>query len=256
MAPVSALCCHHGRVTHDHSHTHDTHETHDSEATEAADRRWLPATWPFVRAHLPSSSARVLEIGCGVLGGFVPELERAGYDVVGVDPEAPSGSSFRRTTFEEYDDPRPFDAAIACTSLHHVADLDLAFDKLGSTLAPSGRLVVVEWVHELFDEPTARWCFDRLPSDGDTYLHHHRDAWAESGLAWDDYFRRWAQQEHGLHPWTEVERALGTRFTTEYSHKVPYYFPTLGISEDDELAAIRSGTIRAGAVRYVGRPRG
>jgi SAM-dependent methyltransferase len=236
-------------MTHEHSHAHDT------EATEAADRRWLAATWPFVRANLPSSPARVLEIGCGPLGGFVPELERAGYDAVGIDPEAPGGPSFRQVRFEEYDDPRPVDAAVACTSLHHLADLDVAFDKLAATLAPAGRLVVVEWVHEHFDEATARWCFDRLPAEGDTYLHHHRDAWAGSGQAWDDYFSQWAQQEHGLHPWASLERALGSRFVTEHLGAVPYYYPTLGISEDEEAAAIQSGEIRAGAVRYVGRPR-
>lgn len=236
-------------MTHEHSHSHD------NAAREAADRRWLAATWAFVRANLPSLPARVLEIGCGPLGGFVPELERAGYDAVGIDPEAPSGPSFRRTTFEEYNGPRPVDAAVACTSLHHVCDLALAFDKLAASLAPTGRLVVVEWAHERLDGATARWCFERLPSEGDTYLHHHRDAWVSSGLAWDDYLRQWAQEEHGLHPWTEVERALDSRFVTEHSEDAPYYFPTLGIAEDEEVAAIRSGRIQPGAVRYVGRPR-
>jgi SAM-dependent methyltransferase len=250
MAPVSAQGCHDGRVTHEHGHSHDT------EATEAADRRWLAATWPFVRANLPSPPARVVEIGCGRLGGFVPEVARAGYDAVGVDPEAPLGPSYRRVAFEEYDEPQPIDAAIACTSLHHLADLDRAIDKLASTLAPTGRLIVVEWVHEQLDEATARWCFERLSADGDTYLHHHRDAWAESDLAWGDYFRQWAQEEHGLHPWSSVKRALDARFITEHSELVPYYFPTLDVSEDEEVAAIRSGLIRAGAVRYVGRARG
>jgi SAM-dependent methyltransferase len=249
MARVSARCCHDGGVTHEHSHSHY------SETAEAADRRWLAATLPFVQANLPSPPSRVLEIGCGPLGGFVPDLSQDGYDAVGVDPEGPVGQSFHRAPFEEYDDPQPVEAAIACTSLHHLADLGLAFDKLASALAPSGRLIVVEWVHEQLDEATARWCFDRLPADGDTYLHHHRDAWASSDLAWDDYFRQWAQEEHGLHPWSSVKRALDSRFVTEHSEQVPYYFPTLDISPEEEVAAIRSGRIRAGAVRYIGRPR-
>jgi SAM-dependent methyltransferase len=197
----------------------------------------------------------VLEIGCGPLGGFVPELEQAGYDAVGVDPEAPSGASFRQVEFEQYDDPRPVHVAIACTSLHHLFDLDLALDKLVATLVPTGRLVVVEWVHEQFDEATARWCFDRLPTHGDTYLHHHRDAWTSSRMPWDEYFRQWAQEEHGLHPWASLKQGLDLRFDTEHSEAAPYYFPTLGISEDDEVAAIQSGEIQAGAVRYVARRR-
>lgn len=229
-----------------HSHTHDT---------EAEDRRWLAATWPFVRAGLPDPPGRVIEIGCGGLGGFIFDLGHAGYDAVGVDPEAPVGRCFRRVEFERYDGPRPVDAIIACTSLHHVADLNVAVGKIAEALVPDGVLVVVEWAHELFDEATARWCFDRLSHDGDTFLHHHRDAWAESGAPWSTYFGQWARDEHGLHAWTEIEGALGTRFAADRVEQRPYYFPSLGISEDDEDAVINSGAIRAGAIRYVGRLR-
>jgi hypothetical protein len=52
-----------------------------------------------------------------------------------------------------------------------------------------------------------------------------------------------------------VKRALDTRFVTEHSEAVPYYFPTLGITEEDEVAAIVAGRIQPGAVRYVGRVR-
>ncbi len=228
------------------SHTSDT---------EAADRRWLAATWPFVRASLPDPPGRVVEIGCGDLGGFVSDLQQAGYDAVGVDPEAPTGPSFRQVEFERYDSPRPIDAIIACTSLHHVGDLDLAVEKAAKALVPGGVLVVVEWAHELFDEATARWCFARLPHDGHTFLHHHRDAWAETGLPWSKYFRQWARHEHRLHTWTEIDRAIATRFTADQVEQKPYYFPTLGISEDDEVAAIQSEAIQAGAIRYLGRLR-
>jgi hypothetical protein len=47
---------------------------------------WLGAVWPFVREWLPDSPARVVEIGCGSLGGFVPRLEQAGYEATGDDP--------------------------------------------------------------------------------------------------------------------------------------------------------------------------
>lgn len=229
-----------------HGHNHDT---------EAEDRRWLAATWPFVRVSLPEPPGRVIEIGCGDLGGFVPDLRRAGYDAVGVDPEAPAGEWFRPVEFERYDGSGPVDAVIACTSLHHVAALDVAVDKIVEVLAPDGVVVVVEWAHELFDDATARWCFDRLSHDGDTFLHHHRDAWAETGLPWSTYFQQWARHEHGLHTWTEIEDALATRFTADRCEKRPYYFPSLGISEADEEAAIQSGTIHAGAIHYLGRLR-
>jgi SAM-dependent methyltransferase len=226
------------------SHTHDN---------EAADRRWLAATWPFVRASLPDPPGRVVEIGCGHLGGFVSDLRRTGYDAVGVDPEAPTGPSFRQVEFERYDSPHRVDAVVACTSLHHVGDLHLVADKIANALVPGGVLLVVEWAHELFDEATARWCFDRLHPNGETYLHHHQEAWAESKLPWSEYFQQWARHEHGLHTWTEIEQALATRFTVGYVEKQPYYFPTLGISEEDEIAAIGAGAIQAGAIRYLGQ---
>jgi hypothetical protein len=66
------------------------------------DEHWLAEVWPFVRACLPSPPATVLDIGCGLLGGFVPALLADGYDAAGVDPEAPEGSGYHRIKFERY----------------------------------------------------------------------------------------------------------------------------------------------------------
>src|SRR5215216_1049885 len=126
------------------------------------DDRWLAAVWPFVRRQLPSAPARVLEVGCGPLGGFVPALLEDGYKAVGVDPEAPEGSDYQQVEVERHDPPWPVDCVVASTSLHHVADLDEVLDRLEALLVPGGVLVVVEWAWERFDEATARWCFARL----------------------------------------------------------------------------------------------
>ena len=71
------------------------------------DERWLAALWPSVRAPLPAPPVRVLEIGCGPLGGFVPMLQASGYEATGIDPEAPAGAAFRRVGFEDYVPSRP-----------------------------------------------------------------------------------------------------------------------------------------------------
>ncbi|HWG60937.1 MAG TPA: class I SAM-dependent methyltransferase, partial [Streptosporangiaceae bacterium] len=83
------------------------------------DERWLTAAWPFVRAQLPAPPARVLEIGCGPIGGFVPRLDAARYSATGIDPRAPDGPGYAQAEFERYDVPQPADAIVACTSLHH-----------------------------------------------------------------------------------------------------------------------------------------
>ncbi len=136
------------------------------------DERWLAAVWPFVRGSLPAAPARVAELGCGPLGGFVPMLESAGYEAAGIDPEAPRGPLYRQVGFERYDPPVRLDAFVACTSLHHVADLAAVLDLVDAVLVPGGGAVIVEWARERFDEATARWCFSRLPEpDGSPGMH-------------------------------------------------------------------------------------
>ena len=219
--------------------------------------RWLAAVWPFVRAQLPPAPARVLEVGCGTLGGFVPALVADGYEAVGVDPEAPEGAHYRRVEVERYDPPGPLGCVVAATSLHHVADLDEVLDRLAGLLVPGGVLVVVEWAWERFDEPTARWCFARLvppaPGDEPTWLHHHQERWAASGQPWDHYFRGLATEE-GLHPGEAIVRGLDARFSRRLHAEGPHYFGDLaGTSQAEEQAAIDLGQIRAGGIRYVAR---
>jgi SAM-dependent methyltransferase len=221
------------------------------------DERWLAAVWPFVRAQLPSAPARVLEIGCGPLGGFVPALLSSGYEAAGIDPEAPEGAGYHRIEFERYQLPQPVDCVIASTSLHHVADLDEVLDQAALALVTDGTLVVVEWAWERFDESTARWCFARLASPTPTgeagWLCRHRDQWAASGQSWESYFRAWAEAE-GLHTGREIERALDARFDRRECTYGPYFFADLvATSEAEEQAAIDAGQIQAGGIRYAAK---
>lgn len=128
---------------------------------------WSAVVWRFVRAQLPGPSARVAELGCGPDGGLVPALQREGYQATGIDPEAPAGPGYCRVEFERYQPPSPVHAVVACTSLHHVADLGQVLDRVAAVLVPGGSVVVVEWAWERFDEPTARWCFARLGAASD-----------------------------------------------------------------------------------------
>jgi SAM-dependent methyltransferase len=182
-------------------------------------------------------------------------LRAAGYEASGIDPEAPPGPWYCRVEFERYDMPGPADAIVACTSLHHVADLGQVLDLADAALVPGGLLVVVEWARERFDEATARWCFDRLPQpEGDPgWLDQRRAAWRESGQPWTAYCRSWAEAE-GLHAGQEILRELRARFDSEPVTYGPYFFPDLvGISEADEQVAIDRGQIQANRIQYVGR---
>lgn len=213
--------------------------------------------WPVVRDRLPAPPARVVEIGCGPLGGFVPELRSSGYEAVGVDPKAPEGEEYRRSEFEHLDLPRGFDAVVASTSLHHVADPVEVIDRIASVLANEGTLVVVEWAWEDFDEPTARWCFSRLGSDEKPgWLHRRRDEWAGSGQEWDAYLRSWAEKER-LHAAAALLRLLDERFDRRHLARGPYFFADLsGTGMEDEQAAIDAGEVQPTRIAYVGTLRG
>jgi SAM-dependent methyltransferase len=222
------------------------------------DERWLTALWPVVRHWLPALPAVVLDIGCGPLGGFIPMLRSAGYEAAGVDPRAPDGPWYHRVEFEAFQPPEPARAIVACTSLHHTADVGAVLDLAHAALIAGGSIVVVEWARERFDEATARWCFDRLPPPvGEPgWLQQRRDQWRESGQRWETYCRGWARSE-GLHAGEDIVAELDARFDRQLLARGPYFFADLAdVSEDDEQAAIDAGQIRANRIVYVGRRSG
>lgn len=219
----------------------------------SAAARWLAAMWPVVRDRLPAPPAQVVEIGCGPLGGFVPMLRSSGYEALGVDPDAPDDAQYSRVAFERAELVQGIDAVIASTSLHHVADPAEVLDRVATTLADAGTLIVVEWAWEDFDETTADWCFERLGPDEEAgWLHRRRDEWFESGQSWSAYVRAWAEDER-LHSGSTLLRLLDRRFQPEHLARGPYFFPDLArATESDERAAIEAGQIRATRVDYVG----
>jgi SAM-dependent methyltransferase len=220
------------------------------------DERWLAATWPLLRSRLPPAPARVLDLGCGPLGGFVPMLRAGGYEAIGVDPQAPDEPHYQRSTFESAELPQPLDAVIASTSLHHVANPADVIDQITTTLTSSGALLVIEWAWEKFDAETAEWCFERLgPDDGGGWLHRRREEWIASRLDWESYIHTWARQEH-LHSGDTLLRLLDERFERLLLAHGPYFFPDLAeTSEADEQAAIDAGHVRATRIDYVGTVR-
>jgi SAM-dependent methyltransferase len=206
-----------------------------------------------VRALLPAPSAVVVELGCGPHGGFVPSLNEAGYEALGVDPAAPEGSSYRRVEFEHADLPDELGAIVACTSLHHVADPALILDTVAGHLVPRGVVVVIEWDWKRFDEATARWCFERLGPEGShSWLHHRREEWTASGEAWERYLRGWAER-HGIHSASALLEKLDRCFKRLHFARGAYFFPDLAdTSEEDEQRAIGSGQIQPTRIDYAG----
>jgi SAM-dependent methyltransferase len=180
----------------------------------------------FLGRWLPAPPARVLEVGCGQ-GTLTRTLADRGYRVTGVDPEAPSGEPFVRTAIEEFAAEEPFDAAVAIRSLHHVGDLSLAIERIGSSLERRGRLVLHEFASERIDGRVQRWLADL---DLDPAL----------GQAHDDVI-----------PLTTLRATLGERFRELAEEPVGYLAREAGREDlhEREQVAIASGALPALGVR-------
>jgi SAM-dependent methyltransferase len=115
----------------------------------------MAALIEFVLSQLPPTPARVLEIGCGK-GELALALAEDGYEVVAIDPEAPEGQIFRRTSIEAFAESGPFDAVVASRSLHHVHELGAMLDKV-LRLLRGGPLILNEFAWDRRDPMTRDW---------------------------------------------------------------------------------------------------
>ena len=214
---------------------------------------WLAATWPLVLGRLPRAPARVVDLGCGKLGGFVPVLRAEGYDALGIDPAAPDEAHYRRVEFEHAELPAELDAIVASASLHHVSDPAHVIDRIAGGLRRGGVAVVVEWAWERLDRTTAAWAFERLAESADDgWLRRRRDEWLASGRPWESYLRDWAERER-LHRSDLLVRLLDERLERRLLADGPYLFTSLhNTTAADEQAAIDAGRISPTRVDYVG----
>jgi SAM-dependent methyltransferase len=189
----------------------------------------------FVLSELPPPPARVLEVGCGA-GQLARALDAAGYEVVAVDPQAPEGAIFRRTTLEELADPGPFDVAVARFSLHHIHGLDAAVDRIAALLRPGGKLVLEEFGWELVDAAAAEWIA------------------GQDGASADAVLADWRDEHAGLHEYETMRRSLDRRFGERSLQWRPHLHRSLQRPELEpaERAAIAAGEIRPVGFRWVG----
>lgn len=140
----------------------------------------------FVTSALPSTSASILEVGCGE-GRLAAELQAAGFQVEAVDRSADAVAAARERGVDarcidvlEFDG-GPYDAVLFTRSLHHVWPLDEAIQKAWQLTAPGGLLVIDDFAHDAVDLASAAWFYDMVAAleevgaiDPDaTSSHHH-----------------------------------------------------------------------------------
>jgi hypothetical protein len=126
--------------------------------------------------------------------------------------------------------------------------------RIAQALQPDGVLIVLEWAWELFDEDSARWCFERLTDDDTGWVRGCRDDWLASGQPWASYLDGRTRAER-FHSGQDMVDALTRSFATQELEYGPYFFADLrAVSAEDEQAAIADGAVRANGITYVGRP--
>jgi hypothetical protein len=181
----------------------------------------------------------VLEIGCGSEGGLVDLLSEAGYDVLGVDPDAPERDRFLRTTFQAASDKLllgGWDAVVAGRVLHHVHPLDEGLDTLAS-LAPL--LVVDEFAPERIDRAAQSW-----------YEGQHRLLRASGAEPYGPPdLDEWRGRHPGLHPHDVLVAGLRARYDERVHEWVAYLHRWLGGPSSEVL---EQGLIDARAFHAIG----
>jgi hypothetical protein len=201
----------------------------------------------FVLDQLPPPPRRVLEIGCGDEGGLVELLAQRGYHVVGIDPHAPDGDRFLRTTFQDAVRngllPGKWDAVVAGRVLHHVRPLDESIALLAS-LAPL--LLVDEFAPDKIDAAAQDW-----------YEAQHRLLRAsgiDHGPASLDVWRR---RHPDLHPHDVLLAALRAHYDELALEWLPYLHRWLAgpTSEALEESLVSAGAFERIGYRWAGRRR-
>jgi hypothetical protein len=193
----------------------------------------------FVLDQLPPPPGRILEIGCGREGGVVAELAAAGYDVLGVDPDAPDAPGFKRMRYQDVDG--AYDAVVAGRVLHHVVPLDEGVAKLAS-LAPL--LVVDEFARERVDADARDW-----------YEGQHRMLVAAGASPpGPPDLGAWAARHPDLHSPETLLAALRKHYDERTLEWIPYLHRWLGgpSSEALETTLVSAGAIPAIGYRWVG----
>ena len=202
----------------------------------------MPDFATFVFEQLPPPPLRVIEIGCGWEGGLVPLLVDRGYDVVGVDPQAPEGDRFARAVFQEVEG--AWDAVVAGRVLHHVNPVRESFDHLAA-LAPL--LIVDEFAANRIDAAAQDWY------EGQHRLLRAAGVEPNGPPSLDE----WREHHPGLHSDELLLRELRARYDERAFERVPYLARWLGgpSSEALEQTLIDAGAFPAIGYRWAGTVR-
>lgn len=208
-------------------------------------------TYHFVKAHIPETGQRIIEVGCGN-GYLTLELARDGHQVIGLDqsPEilevaewsrqaVPEPAGFGTLSYVCADAhtwsaaEASFDVVILNRTLHHLHGFQPLLAKLRRLLTPQGVLICQDYAYDRFTEQTASWVYamqrllflSELSASNPATTPDERASIDAFRTAW---FEKAEKREHRLNRYKEMMDALCTTFRQQFVSWVPYLFVYLG----------------------------
>jgi 2-polyprenyl-3-methyl-5-hydroxy-6-metoxy-1,4-benzoquinol methylase len=205
-------------------------------------------TYQFVKAMIPHSRRKILEIGCG--NGYLSlELARDGHEVIGLDKSQEIIKAAERTrtihsdttgfgtlTYECADistwqaPAGSFDVVIINRTLHHLHQIQSVLAKVKRLLTSEGRFICQDYAYDRLSDQTACWMYSmqRLlflsgladedlatASDDAQAIQALRTAWFQ-------------KSDHRLNRYEDMIQAFRATFHEQLFSWAPYLFVYVG----------------------------
>lgn len=227
-------------------------------------------TLKFMQAHLSTTPARILEVGCGN-GELAQRLQGLGQQIIGIDssPEAVHearrlGVDARVAHWPEFDD-QSFDAILFTRSLHHIHHLDEAIEKAAAVLKPTGVVMVEDFAFDEIDWATVEWFYSILAllNTCGRLIFDDEDSFGKALWRGNGDFEIWHREhDHDLHPAVKMFSVLKNELTPLMEASAPYLYRYLcpllegneaGYGIVSQVFENEKRLAQTGAIKLIGR---
>lgn len=222
-------------------------------------------SYAFIKALLPGSAQRILEVGCGS-GRLAARLQADGHTVVALDTSDEAvqqaqqhGVDARRAEWPDFDSADNFDAILFTRSLHHIHALEEAVKRASELLAPNGLIVLEEFDFEASTPMEIAWVYGVLNIlNHGGHLNLEADTMPKHLLLSGGNPHVW-QHDHDLHSILALRTAVEKHFTLQIESPALYLYryilPLLsdnGFGLAESVLDMERRLVEAGALRSIG----
>ena len=185
-------------------------------------------TMNFVRPFLSQQKSKILEVGCG-LGHVSKELRSLGHDVIAIDSSQEAVNRAKQIghnhvvhqdffTMEE----KSFDLILFTRSLHHMAPLQSAMDKVNRMLNKNGYIAVedFDYLKPTLDDLTWYYGLWEMNKGLLEVIDHKK-------LCEDDYLDQWLNhhcEDHEIHSGSKIKKSVLDIFQMQFLEHCPYFY--------------------------------